>query len=253
QFYHVSVDDAEPFNVYGGLQDNGSWYGPSASPGGVENKDWELSNWGDGFYSFRHPADPEIIYSESQGGNLVRFNQEDGQSKDIKPLPGEGEPEYRFNWNSPIHLSPTNPERMYFGAQFLFKTENRGDSWEKISPDLTTNDPQRQRQKQSGGLSIDNSTAENNATIYAIGESPVAERTVWVGTDDGLLQVTSDGGKTWTNVTGNIPGLPAGLWCSSVEPGHFDARTCYVTFDGHRSGDKGVYVYKTEDLGQTWR
>ncbi len=253
QFYHVSVDDAEPFNVYGGLQDNGSWYGPSASPGGVENKDWELSNWGDGFYSFRHPTDPNIIYSESQGGRLVRHDRSDGQSKDIQPIPAEGEPEYRFNWNAPIHISPNNPERLYFGAQFLFVTEDRGNSWRRISPDLSTNDPARQRQKQSGGLSIDNSGAENNTTIYAIAESPVDEKVIWVGTDDGNIQVTTDAGATWTNVAPNIPEMPAGLWVSSVEPSHFDRNTCYVTVDGHRSGDMRTYVFKTTDLGATWQ
>ena len=252
QFYHVSVDNAKPFNVYGGLQDNGSWYGPSAAPGGVGNGEWNLSNWGDGFYSFPHPTDPDIIYSESQGGNLVRHNRRDGQTKDIKPLPEAGEPEYRFNWNAPIHISSNNPERLYFGAQFLFMTEDRGNSWQRLSPDLTTNDPQRQRQKKSGGFSIDNSTAENNTTIYAIGESPVDERVIWAGTDDGNLQVTADQGKTWTNVAPNIPGLPPFTWCSSVEPSRFDRNTCYVTFDGHRHGDKTTYIFKTTDLGQTW-
>ncbi len=252
QFYHVAVDNAEPFNVYGGLQDNGSWYGPSASPGGIGNEDWKLSYWGDGFWSFPHPTDPDIVYSESQGGMLARHNKADGQSKSIQPIPGEGEPKYRFNWNAPIHISPNNPERLYFGAQFLFKSENRGDSWEKISPDLTTNDPQRQRQKESGGLSIDNSGAENNTTIYAIAESPVDEQVIWVGTDDGNLQVTTDGGRSWTNVAPNVPGLPPFTWCSSVEPSHFDRNTCYVTFDGHRQGDKSVYVFKTTDLGKTW-
>lgn len=252
QFYHVSVDNEKPFNVYGGLQDNGSWYGPSASPGGIENKDWNLSNWGDGFYSFPHPTDKNIIYSESQGGNLVRHDRSDGQSKDIQPIAREGEPELRFNWNAPVHISPNNPERLYFGAQYLFVTENRGDTWERISPDLTTNDPKRQRQKQSGGLSIDNSGAENNTTIYAIAESPLDEKIIWVGTDDGNVQVTTDGGKNWTNVVSNIPGLPPGLWVSSVEPGHFDRNTCYVTIDGHQSGDMNPYVFKTTDLGKTW-
>ncbi len=252
QFYHVSVDDEEPYNVYGGLQDNGTWYGPSASPGGIGNDAWSLSYYGDGFYSFRHPTDKDIVYSESQGGYLVRHNKSDGQTKDIRPIPGDCEPEYRFNWNSPIHVSPNNPERLYFASQFLFATEDRGNSWKKISPDLTTNNPDRQRQKKSGGLSIDNSGAENNCTIYAIGESPADEKIVWVGTDDGNVQVTADGGKTWQNVAANMPGLPAGLWVSQVEPSRYDRNTCYVTIDGHRSGDKKPYVFKTSDLGKTW-
>ena len=252
QFYHISVDNEKPFNVYGGLQDNGSWVGPSKSPGGIENKDWTFTNGGDGFFSFRHPTDKNIIYSESQGGNIVRFDKSDFQSKDIKPLPEEGEADYRFNWNAPMHISPNNPERLYFAAQFLFKTEDRGDSWERISPDLTTNDPQRQRQKKSGGLSIDNSTAENNTTIYAIAESPVDENIIWVGTDDGLVQVTSNGGKKWDNVTVNMPNLPKGLWVTTVEPSNHDKNTAYVTIDGHKSGDKNIYIFKTTDLGKTW-
>jgi hypothetical protein len=141
---------------------------------------------------------------------------------------------------------------MYFGSQFLLKTEDRGESWVKLSPDLTTNDSDRQRQKQSGGLSIDNSTAENNTTIYAIAESPKDENIIWVGTDDGYLQVTSDGGKTWSNVTSNISGLPPGTWVTFVEASHFNSNTAYVTFDGHRTGDMESYLYKTTDLGTTW-
>ena len=150
QFYHISVDNEKPYNIYGGLQDNGSWVGPSESGGGIENKDWSFTNGGDGFYYFRHPTDKNIVYSESQGGNIVRYNKSDGQRKDIKPLPKDGDPDYRFNWNAPMHISHNNPERLYFVAQFLFKTESRGDDWDKISPDLTTNDPQLQRQKKSG-------------------------------------------------------------------------------------------------------
>lgn len=253
QFYHVSVDDAVPFNVYGGLQDNGSWFGPSSSAGGIDNTDWSVSNWGDGFYSFRHPTDPNVIYSESQGGNIIRFDKRDGQSKDIKPLPIQGDPKFRFNWNAPIHLSLHNPDRLYFGAQFLFKSDDRGDSWQKISPDLTTNDSSRQQQAKSGGLSIDNSTAENNTTIYAIGESPVNEQVIWAGTDDGYLQLTRDGGQSWTNVTPNIPGLPPFTWCSYVEPSPHQENVAYVTFDGHKQGDKATYLYKTEDYGASWQ
>ncbi|MCB0687620.1 MAG: hypothetical protein KDC53_13890 [Saprospiraceae bacterium] len=253
QFYHVSVDDAVPFNVYGGLQDNGSWFGPSSAAGGIDNADWSLSNYGDGFYSFRHPADANVIYSESQGGNLVRFDRRDGQSKDIKPLPLAGDPKFRFNWNAPIQISTHNPDRLYFGAQFLFKSDDRGDSWQRISPDLTTNDTSRQQQAKSGGLSIDNSTAENNTTIYTIGESPVDQQIIWVGTDDGQLQLTRDGGHTWSNLTSKIPHLPAFTWCSYVEPSPFDAAVAFVTFDGHKQGDKTNYLYKTADYGQSWK
>ncbi len=253
QFYHISVDNAKPYHIYGGLQDNGSWFGPSYSPGGIENKDWSLSNWGDGFYSLRHPELPHIIYSESQGGEIVRYDDRDGQSKNIKPLPEDDEVPYRYNWNTPVHLGRNNPDRIYVGAQFLFKSEDRGESWERISPDLTTNDTSRQKQARSGGLSIDNSTAENNTTIYAIAESPLDEKIIWVGTDDGNLQVTQDGGQSWNNVAINIPALPPFTWCTFVEPSTHDPHTLYVTFDGHKQGDMATYLYKTSDLGKSWQ
>ncbi len=252
QFYHISVDMDQPYNVYGGLQDNGSWVGPSQSPGGISNADWKFTVGGDGFYSFRHPVDKDVVFAESQGGGLVRHNIKDGQSKNIKPIPDKDEPPFRFNWNSPIALSPTNPERMYFAAQFVFVTENRGDSWKRISPDLTTNDPDRQKQKESGGFSLDNSGAENNTTIVCLAESPLDPQEIWAGTDDGHLQVTLDGGANWRNTTASRPGLPATTWCTSVEIDHFKKGTVYATFDGHKQGDQQRYVYKTTDHGRTW-
>lgn len=253
QFYHVSVDDEQPFNVYGGLQDNGSWYGPSQKPGGIANRDWNFSFGGDGFYSFRHPREKDIIFSEYQGGQLVRYNKKTGQSKDIKPYPAESGKKFRFNWNTPLHLSPNGGDRLYFGAQYLFRSRDMGDRWEQISPDLTINDPEKQKQHLSGGLSIDNSTAENHCAIYAIAESYLDENTIWVGTDDGNLQVTNDGGQTWQNVTAKAPDLPANTWVTFIEPGRFDAKTAYVTFDGHRTGDLTPYLYKTNDGGRTWQ
>ncbi len=252
QFYEVSADMETPYNVYGGLQDNGSWMGPSRAPGGVQNKDWLLVGTGDGFHTYRDASDPNVVYAEYQGGNLLRYHLETGETKEIAPLPGEGEGDYRFNWNTALHLSPNTPGTIYYGGQYLFRSADRGESWEKISPDLTTNDPQRQRQKQSGGLTIDNSTAENNTTIYAISESPLDGKVIWVGTDDGLVQVTRDGGGSWTNVTDNIPDLPSGLWVSHVEASPHEAGTAHVTVDGHRSGDMNTYVYRTTDFGQSW-
>lgn len=253
QFYHISVDDETPFNVYGGLQDNGSWYAPSQKSGGISNADWKATFGGDGFWSFRHPTDKDIVFAEYQGGNLVRYNKTTGMAQQIKPYATGDEAKYRFNWNAPIHLSPTNADRMYFGSQYLFMSTDKGDSWKRISPDLTSNDPKKQRQKESGGLTIDNSTAENHCTIYTIGESPVDDKMVWAGTDDGLLQVTTDGGQNWSNVTANVPGLPKSTWVSHVEPGRFDRQTAFVTFDGHRSGDMKTYVYKTTDGGKSWK
>ncbi len=252
QFYEVSTDDEWPYNVYGGLQDNGTWRGPSRSPGGIEVKDWELLGFGDGFHAYRDPHDTNIVFVEYQGGNILRHHLATGEIKGIAPLPDEGEEDYRFNWNTALHLSPNTPGTLYAGAQYLFRSQDRGERWEKISPDLTTNDPQRQRQKTSGGLTIDNTTAENNATIYTISESPLDGSVIWVGTDDGLVQVTRDGGETWTNVTAGMPDLPAGLWVSHVEASPHDAATAHVTVDGHRSGDMATYVYRTTDYGATW-
>lgn len=252
QFYHVSVDMADPYNVYGGLQDNGSWYGPSRKAGGITNSDWFNTYGGDGFYSFRHPTESNIIYSEFQGGELVRFDENTGVAKSIKPYAAGEEEKLRFNWNAPIHLSATNPDRLYFGAQYLFRSNDMGDSWERISPDLTTNDPEKQQQARSGGLSIDNSTAENHTTIYAIAESPQNDQLIWVGTDDGNLQVSNNGGESWTNVIANVPDLPANTWVTFIEPSPHDANTAYVTFDGHRTGDMTPYLYRTTDGGKSW-
>ncbi len=252
QFYHVSFDMDYPYNVYGGLQDNGSWMGPSRSADGIENRDWQNVGFGDGFYAFRDPADADYVYSEYQGGQVSRLRLSTGEARDIKPLPRAGEPDYRFNWNTPIHLSPNQRGTIYIGAQFLFRSQDQGGSWERISPDLTTNDPKGQRQKQSGGLSIDNTTAENYTTIFSISESPKNGAVIWVGTDDGNLQLTRDGGKSWTNVVASVPGLPARTWVSSVSASPHDEATAFATFDGHRTGDMKTYVYKTADFGRTW-
>jgi photosystem II stability/assembly factor-like uncharacterized protein len=253
QFYRVSYDMDWPYNVYGGLQDNGSWSGPSRDIAGIQNRDWKNIGSGDGFYAFRDPTDPDLVFVEYQGGQISRLRLSTGENKEIKPLEAAGEPEYRFNWNTPIHLSPTRPGTMYLGSQFLFRSRDRGDSWEKISPDLTTNDPKKQGKK-SGGLTIDNSSAENHTTIYSVSESPKNAEVVWAGTDDGNVQVTRDGGKTWTNVTGNVTGagVPKGTWVSHVEASPHDEATAFATFDGHATGDMSPHVYKTSDFGKTW-
>jgi len=252
QFYHVAVDMAEPYNVYGGLQDNGSWMGPSSSPGGIENRDWDNVGYGDGFWVLPDPTDDDLLYSEYQGGRLLRVRTSLAEVKSIRPYAGAGEEELRFNWNTPMHISPTQPGTIYYGAQVLFRSRDRGESWQRISPDLTTDDPARQRQKQSGGLTIDNSTAENNATIYCISESPLASDLIWVGTDDGRLQLTRDGGKTWADVFANLPAVPAGTWVSSVQASRYAPGRAYVTLDGHRTGDMATYVFRTDDFGATW-
>ena len=252
QFYHVSYDMAEPYNVYGGLQDNGTWMAPSRAPGGIGNRHWRVIGMGDGFWAFSDPSDSDYAYVEYQGAMISRFRKSTGEAKDIKPLPRPGEPDFRFNWNSPIHLSPNQTGTVYLGGQFLFRSRDHGESWDRISPDLTTNDPERQHQENSGGLTIDNSDAEKYETIYTIAESPKDANLIWVGTDDGNVQITRDAGKHWSNVVKNIPGLPASTWVSTIEASHFDPAAAYATFDGHALGDMKTYVYKTADYGKTW-
>jgi photosystem II stability/assembly factor-like uncharacterized protein len=252
QFYHVSVDMERPYRVYGGLQDNSSWVGASAYPGGIANSQWENMFGGDGFWMFADPFDPTYLYAEAQGGEIGRVNRKTHETRGIKPLPRYAEGKLRFNWNTPIHLSPTQRGTIYIGAQYLFRSRDHGQNWQRISPDLTTNDTTKQQQERSGGVTVDNSSAETHTTIYAIAESPRNPNVIWVGTDDGNLQLTRDGGKTWTNVVGNITGLPSQAWVSSLEAGHFDAGTVYATFDFHMFGDMRPYAYRSTDFGRTW-
>ena len=251
QFYHVSVDNDDPYHVYGGLQDNSSWVGDSSYPGGITNARWENMFGGDGFWMFTDPSDHNFIYAESQGGNLGRVNRTTHEYRDIQPRANYKE-KLRWNWNSPIALSPTDKNTLYIGSQFLFRTHDHGQTWDRISPDLTTNDPQKQLQEQSGGITVDNSAAEMHTTIYSISESPKDSKVVWVGTDDGNVQVTRDGGKSWKNVTA-AAGVPANSWVSYVDAGRHDAGTAYVTFDRHTFGDMAPMLYKTTDYGTHWQ
>lgn len=252
QFYQISVDNAEPYNVYGGLQDNGSWYGPSSSPGGVNARDWNSVGYGDGFRVLKHPT-KNIIYSEMQGAqNVWRYDVDKNRTKTIQPLPKKGDAKLRFNWNAPMAVSAHAPDRFYMASQFVHKSEDMGDTWEIISPDLTTNDPAKQDQSKSGGLSVDNSGAENHTTIFALAESPLNQNILWVGTDDGNVQVTKDGGKSWTNVTENLTGIPANTWVYHIEASVHGEGTAYAVFDGHTKGDMNTYVLKTTDFGATW-
>jgi photosystem II stability/assembly factor-like uncharacterized protein len=252
QFYHVSVDNADPYHVYGGLQDNSSWIGDSSYPGGVDNSRWENIYAGDGFWVFEDTSDPDYIYAEYQGGAIGRVNRHTLEVRPIQPLPNYNEKKLRFNWNTPIHMSPNQKGTIYIGAQFLFRSRDHGQSWDRISPDLTTNDPEKQKQEESGGVTVDNSSAEMHTSIYSISESPKNGQLIWVGTDDGNLQITRDGAKTWTNVVANVPGLEKNSWVSTVEASRFDEGTAYATFDRHTFGDMKPYAYKTTDYGKTW-
>ncbi|MEO1052106.1 MAG: hypothetical protein AAFX87_15850 [Bacteroidota bacterium] len=253
QFYQISVDNEEPYNIYGGLQDNGSWYGPSRSPGGIEARDWNVVGFGDGFRVLRHPS-KKILYSEMQGAeNVWRYDMERMSTKTIQPLQVKGYDDLRFNWNAPMAVSESQPDRFYMGSQYLHKSEDMGNTWEIISPDLTTNDKSKQQQENSGGISRDNSGAENHCTIFTIVESPLNQNVIWVGTDDGNIQVTKDGGKTWSNTTANIPAeVPDNTWVYHIEASVHGEGTAYAVLEGHTTGDFNTYAYKTTDYGATW-
>jgi photosystem II stability/assembly factor-like uncharacterized protein len=261
QFYHVFADNRQPFyNVMGGLQDNGSWTGPSRTrePAGIMNDDWRMISFGDGFQVVNSAQDPDIYLSESQGGNIVRTDMRTREQQEINPWgrgSGGGPPlgeKYRFNWNTPIVISPLDNNTVYFGGNVVFKSLDFGKTWEKISPDLTTNDPEKQ--KDAGGpIAIENSGAEYYETIISLAESPVQKGQIWAGTDDGNLQVTTDGGKNWTNVVRNVPGLAANSPVSAIELSRTNDKTAYVAFDRHMFDDFRPYVFKTTDGGRTWK
>jgi photosystem II stability/assembly factor-like uncharacterized protein len=260
QFYQVHADNRQPFyNVMGGLQDNGSWTGPSRTrePAGIMNDDWRMVSFGDGFYVINHPDNPDIYLSESQGGNIIWTDFRTREQQLVNPWgrgsgggPAAGQ-KFRWNWNAPIVFSPHDKTTVYFGGNVLFKTPDFGKTWEQISPDLTTNDPEKL--KDAGGpIAIENSTAEYHSTIITVGESPVQKGQIWVGTDDGNLQVTTDGGKNWSNLTKNVSGLAANSPVSHVEPSRTNANTAYVSFERHMFDDFRPYIFKTTDGGKNW-
>jgi hypothetical protein len=254
QFYHVDVDNRSPYRLYGGLQDNGSWMAPSSGPGGVGVGDWKAVYGGDGFWVVPDPNDPDVVYAESQGGDVNRIDTRTVKSVSIRPQPGKADGKLRWNWNTPIAVGQADKSNLYVGAQYLYRSKDQGRSWTRISPDLTTNDRKKQEQENSGGLSADVTSAENHTTIFTIAESPLDGKTIWVGTDDGNLQYTTDGGANWTNVSKNIAacGIPAQTWVSSVEPSRFDRNTVYATFDNHMYGDHKTYLARSRDMGRTW-
>jgi photosystem II stability/assembly factor-like uncharacterized protein len=253
QYYHVAVDQQTPYNVYGGLQDNGSWRGPSSvwQAGGIRNHAWIPVGIGDGFETLPDPGDPGFIYSLYQGGSLGRYEVATGQIRDIKPSPPVGV-KLRFNWNAGLATDPFHPGTLYLGSQFLHKSTDRGETWTTISPDLTTNDPEHQHYGESGGLTPDASGAEAYTTILAIAPSQLQDGVIWVGTDDGRIQITKDGGATWQSVEKNLKGVPAGTWVPEIRPSRHDPASAFVVLDNHRRSDWTPYVYRTDDWGKTW-
>ncbi|MBK9658049.1 MAG: sialidase [Rhodanobacteraceae bacterium] len=253
QFYHVAVDNQDPYRVYGGLQDNSSWVAESSYPGGVSNSRWENLYGGDGFWVIPDANDPNIVYAEYQGGNIARIDRRTKQARDIQPKADKAGEKLRYNWNAPIHQSPNEPGTIYLGSQFLFRTRDQGQTWDRISPDLSTQDEARQQQEKSGGITVDNSSAEMHTTIYAISESPRNRELIWVGTDDGNVQLTRDGGKNWTNTAKNLKGLPPGAWISWVEASRHDEASAFIAVDRHTFGDMTPHVFATRDYGKSWQ
>lgn len=253
QYYHINVDMDMPYHVYGGMQDNGSWRGPAYvwRSGGIRNTYFEEVMFGDGFDVVPDPAVPHEGYAMSQGGSLGRYNLRTGSSKFIKPTHPDGK-YLRFNWNAGIAMDPFDPATIYYGSQFLHKSTDRGESWEIISPDLTTNDTAKQKFLNTGGLTPDVTAAEYHTTIVAISPSPVKKGVIWVGTDDGNLQLTRDGGKTWTNVVINVKGVPKATWVPQVRASTYNEGEAWVVFDNHRRNDWTPYAFRTRDFGKTW-
>ena len=258
QFYHVSYDMQIPYNVYGGLQDNGSWMGPGyvLKERTIADYLWKTVGGGDGFDTEPDPEVPGAGYGMSQGGNLYYFDTHLGTSRDI--VPTESEVKHRFHWNAGFAVDPFHPATIYLGSQFVHRSPDKGQTWEIISPDLTTNDPEKQKQAESGGLTLDVTNAENHTTILCIAPSPVQEGVIWVGTDDGNVQVTKDSGKTWELVSKELTSgkkgmAPPATWVPHVEASKFDAATAYVVFDDHRRSNWTTYVYVTHDFGKTWK
>ena len=259
QFYNVATNRREPYyDVFGGLQDNQTWGGPSRTRLGIENwlddtreghgilnEHWFVLGGGDGFHVAADPTNPDLVWYESQGGEIVRQDLASGRERNCKPSPGEGEPVFRFNWNAPFQLSPHDPTVLWLGGQHVFRLHERGDKWERVSPDLTTADPAKMASAGSG--------AEQHCTITSLAESPVKAGVLWAGTDDGKVWVSPDAGRSWRDLTANVRGVPRGTYVSRVEPSALDANVAYVSYDGHRTDDRRPYVFVTRDQGRSWR
>jgi photosystem II stability/assembly factor-like uncharacterized protein len=264
QFYTIAHDMRDPYAVCGGLQDNNPWCGPSNTRSfhGIRHQDWYETAYGDGFWTVVDPTDSTIVFSESQGGNMNRYDLITGEKTPMRPITGPREDgdtakEYRFNWNSPLLISRHDPSTIYLGANFLMRSRDRGMSWEEVGGFDLTKQIDRDTLEIMGVpgsepmMSIhDGISTYGNLTVVA--ESRFSADVIWAGTDDGNVQVTTDGGETWTNVVGNIPGLPERTYVSRLTPSAHEPERVYATFDGHRNGDYAAYVYVTEDMGRSW-
>ena len=254
QFYHINVDREFPYNVYGGMQDNGSWVGPAyvLKDQGIRNSYWQELMFGDGFDVVPDPKDSRYGYGMSQEGYVGRYDKETGSTRIIRPTHPNPDIKLRFNWNSAIALDPFDPNSVYFGSQFVHKSGNQGFEWEIISPDLTTNDPEKQKQFESGGLTMDATGAENYCTILAISPSKLERGLIWAGTDDGNIQITRDGGKTWKKVNPTNIAFPKNGWVAQIKPSEYNAGEAYAVVNNYRNFDFRPYLFRTRDYGVTW-
>ena len=254
QFYHINVDNEYPYNVYGGMQDNGSWRGPAYvwKAQGIRNSYWQEISFGDGFDVVPDKDDSRYGWSMSQQGSVVRYDYITGNNYSVKPTHSDPNVKLRFNWNSAINMDPFNNSTIYFGSQFVHKSTDKGLTWSVISPDLTTNDKEKQQQSESGGLTLDATGAENHTTILVIEPSEVEQNMLWAGTDDGRVHMTQNGGGTWTDVSKNIPGLPAGSWIAQIKASNKNKGEALLIANDYRRFNYTPYAYRTKDYGKSW-
>ena len=255
QFYHISVDNEYPYNVYGGMQDNGSWRGPAYvwRAQGIRNSYWQEISFGDGFDVVPDRDDSRYGWSMSQQGFVSRYDWKTGNNYGVRPTHPDADVLLRFNWNSAINIDPFDNSTLYFGSQFVHKSTDKGETWSVISPDLSTNDPEKQKQSESGGLSMDATGAENHTTILVIEPSAVEKNMLWVGTDDGRVHFTTNGGNSWIEVTDNIKGLPKGSWVAQIKASNKNKGEALLIANDYRRFNYTPYAYRTKDYGKTWK
>ncbi len=254
QFYHINVDNEIPYHIMGGMQDNGSWRGPAYTwmDGGIKNYFWDNLWGGDGFDVAPDPQEANWVYAMSQKGGLGRYNIATGQQNGLTPPAPDLSTRLRYNWNAAFAQAPGSPTTIYYGSQYVHKSINKGFTWQIISPDLTTNDTAQQKQDENGGLSVDITGAENFNTILCIEPSAKDANVLWVGTDDGNVQLTRDGGKTWTNFRGKIGGMPLGAWVPQIRASRYNAAEAFVVCNDYRRGNFKPYIFRTKNYGQSW-
>ena len=254
QFYHINVDNEFPYNVYGGMQDNGSWRGPAyvLRAQGIRNSYWQEISFGDGFDVVPDRDDSRYGWTMSQQGYVSRYDWQTGNNYMVRPTHQDPDVKLRFNWNSAINIDPFDNSTIYFGSQFVHKSTDKGLTWTVISPDLTTNDPEKLKQHESGGLTMDATGAENHCTVLVVEPSPIEKDMIWAGTDDGRVHITQNGGETWTDISKNIKGLPAGSWIPQIKASNKNKGEALLVANDYRRFNFTPYVYRTKNYGKTW-